>query len=267
MGLLSFMRKSKTEKSSQMLKCAKAGHGSIIGTRSYQQDAYRIDQTADGSKTIVVLCDGMGGLEGGELASNMVADYVLTELQKLVVDENHMGGIDDILASANELVKELKDEDGIPMRAGTTLVIAIVVDGKLDLVSVGDSSLYFYEAASGQMRRLTNDHNYLYMAEQMRDDKTFIYDPFQRGDALVSFIGAPEIKYVDRTTAPIELCKGDKILLCSDGLYNLLSDNEIKEILASDKTPQQIAEEEISVATENIISGQDNTTVVVLEMK
>lgn len=245
----------------------KAGAHTVVGTRSYQQDAYRLNVADDNSRIIAVLCDGMGGLEGGEKASNMVADYVLSQLLQRDADGNYMDGIKGIILKSNELVHGLRNADGNPMHAGTTLVIAVIYDGKLNLISVGDSCIYYYEAASGLMKRLTNDHNYTYMAEQLKNDSSFVFDPHQRGDALVSFIGAPEIRYVDTTPEPIEVHSGDKILMCTDGLYKLLDDETIRSILAANATSQQIAEEEITRATQNVTRDQDNTTVVVLEIE
>lgn len=243
------------------------GHCSVLGTRSYQEDAYRLDLSDDGTRAIGLICDGMGGLDGGDIASNKVADFVMSQLLKDESEGRYIEHIDHILAEANEMVHELKDSDGMSMRSGTTLVLAIIDKGKFDLISVGDSRLYFYEAATDQMIRLTREHNYLFMAEQLKDDSSFVYDPYQRGDALVSFIGAPEIRYVDKTNTPIELKRGDKILLCSDGLINLLSDEEIKKILVSKLKPQEIAEKEIDCASKAVTLGQDNTTVIVMEMK
>lgn len=248
------------------------GISSIVGTREEQQDACYADKIPLINCTFAVLCDGMGGLSGGALASRTAVDFVSGQFTDNLVncDENEKDAFNiqmlKTTSRANDIVKNLKTADGGKLDAGTTMVAVVIKDGYLYWNSVGDSKIYLLK--NGIFRCLTNEHNYRFMAEQKKYDSNFRFDASVREDALVSYLGAESLKYVDTNAEPFKLDDGDVILLCSDGLYKSLKEKDIVANLINEEiTPEEIAENLTSDALKKSIGSQDNTTVIVLKYK
>jgi protein phosphatase len=160
----------------------------------------------------------------------------------------------------------MKDESGKPLRAGTTLCAVYIREGKMNWLSVGDSKIYIFKG--GKFICLTNEHNYMYLANMNKDNENFKIDPNARHDALVSFIGAKNLMYIDINDEPLELEDGDVIILCSDGLYKSLHEEDIVLQLFKEENDMQIVVENmISEVMKKANGTQDNTTVVVMKYK
>lgn len=243
---------------------------SILGTRSYQQDYASV--MVDGSCVVVVLCDGMGGLNGGERASSLAS-------KKLIEDFMHRDQsveINDFLKREAELidrrVANLKDETGRALGAGTTLVAAVVIKDLFYWISVGDSKIYLLKG--GILKSINREHNYrLILSESLKNGKINrqTYDAEEktkRADALVSFIGMGGLQLVDGSRFPINLETDDIILLCSDGVTKSLSDIQIQSIINDNAfNPRIAAERLVDMSLEYSKGGQDNTTAVILTYK
>lgn len=119
------------------------------------------------------------------------------------------------------------------MSAGTTLVAVSVVDGYMQFISVGDSKIYVLR--NGQLRTMNREHNYyLILDEQYRRGEITQDDYLRegaRGEALISYLGMGNISIMDANPIPISLIDGDIIILCSDGLYKSLSEEQIAAII------------------------------------
>ena len=242
------------------------GVSSIVGTRMNQQDSYDVYKQPFKNYTVAVVCDGMGGLAGGEMASKTAARYVSEKLSDASEAEKLDSVMVRIAKDANTRVRELKTNDGQSLKAGTTMAAAVIKEGELHWCSVGDSKIYIFK--DGIFKCLTNEHNYKFLSEQMKNDNSFVYDPNARKDALVSYLGAGELKYIDINQEPIKLADGDVIMLCSDGLYKVLSEEDIVKHLMDDTAPpEETAKNLTSEALRNSRGAQDNTTVVVLRYK
>lgn len=201
-----------------------------IGDRPYQQDCVATDISDDSGAAFAVICDGMGGLAGGELSSKVAAwnlrkafcEAEITDIREFFKSQ---------VKRLDRLVISFAREKGVG-NTGTTLVAAVIEKGELYWVSVGDSSLYLIQR--GKAIRQTRAHNYeLFLKmkldrgevsqEELKRDK-------QKRDALISYIGKGNVDLVDVNTSPIQLQNGDLVLLCSDGLTKILSDDEIEAI-------------------------------------
>lgn len=242
------------------------GTSSIVGSRKNQQDSYDVQKVPFHNYTVAVVCDGMGGLSGGEMASRTASSYISQQLKNANEEENLKTVMLESAKAANDMVKSLKSNSGQPLRAGTTMVSVIVRDGQLHWCSVGDSKIYIFK--EGIFKCLTNEHNYKFLADQMKNDSSFQYDPNARQDALVSFLGAEELKYIDINQEPITLADGDVVMLCSDGLYKALSEEDIVKFLIDDTVSvEETAKLLTGEALKKSKGAQDNTTVVVLRYK
>lgn len=128
-----------------------------IGRRDSQQDAGFV--AACDNETLAVVCDGMGGLTGGERASKAAIEKFLSEYER----EGRLDGgewMEEAIELTDDLVYSLKAPDGTPLGAGTTLAAVHIIADRMYWVSAGDSRIYVLRA--GQMVQITTDHNYFF---------------------------------------------------------------------------------------------------------
>lgn len=247
------------------------GTSSVIGTRKTQQDAVVVSDTEflqsnDFNRGIAVLCDGMGGLSGGELASFVTTKTIHDDFV-FMNPENIPEFFKAEVIKTDEIVYGLQDETGKLLGAGSTLA-SVVIDGdKLYWVSVGDSRIYIIR--NSEMVQVTNDHNYYTLLKQKADSGQITQEEARndpRADALISFIGIGKGSLTDLNEQPFVLQNGDTILLCSDGLYKTLSDQTIAQILlANGQNPSSAATALTQAVMAENKRGQDNATVAVVK--
>ena len=247
------------------------GISSVIGKRNEQQDSVIADDDyalLEREKFIAVLCDGMGGLSGGERASNLCTTYVRDKFHSMHTIENISDFYRETIVECDERVTKLRDENGEPVKAGTTLASVVIRDQKLHWASVGDSHIYFLR--NNQIRCITNDHNYLMLLNEkvkcgeITQEQAYA-DP--QKEALVSYIGIGGVKYMDLNARPFELQGGDYIILCSDGLYRSVSEEDIKNITYGIGDAKDVAECLTEFAMRAGKRHQDNTSAIVIQCK
>lgn len=241
------------------------GASSIIGTRKNQQDS--IYTSCGNDMAIAVVCDGMGGMEGGELASQL-AIRILSE------DFEHREAvrIPDFYRQAvvhmDTGVSRLTHENGESMNAGTTVVSAIIQDDKLYWLSVGDSRIYMLRG--NEFEQVTRDHNYKLRLDNLLEEDLISQEEYlsriAQGEALISYIGMGNVTLMDINPVPFQLMNQDVVLLCSDGLYKRLSDEEIRSIICQelpdvDKAAQRLTQ----IVMEKTTGSQDNTSVILMQ--
>lgn len=242
-----------------------------IGGREYQQD-YALVPGFDAiqcGKYLCVLCDGMGGMEHGDLASKMTADYLYDEFSTADPDIDYSEFLSQKIIEVNKRVSGLEDPDGNPLETGSTVVAIIVDNGKLHWASVGDSRIYLLR--DGHLDQLTTDQNYgSVLLEELRRGMITVEeansDPLK--DALTNYIGMEKTPTVDLSSEPLDLQDDDVILMCSDGLYRTLEDEEIAKTMASyiENIPLA-AYMLIQEVKEKNMAHQDNVTVILSKYK
>lgn len=250
--------------------CLYIGKSSIIGRRDEQQDAIRVDNFysyIESGKAIAVLCDGMGGLTGGAKASRLCSSMVFDDFHNQPESFSIPVFYRNIILRADNEVKSLKDDNGESiLGAGTTLVSVIVEDGHLNWASVGDSRIYIVRG--NEILCITTDHNYMMLLKERVKRGEITQEMAEKNpqkEALISYIGIGGVHYVDFNARPLSLSKGDYIILCSDGLYRSLSEEEIKETVLSFEDDTQGAAYRLTLMAMNKNNKfQDNTSVVVL---
>ena len=209
-----------------------------IGSREEQQDAIKVF-SKDGVCAAVV-CDGMGGLAGGAQASRLTSEMLigmLSEMQEGTDIPDFFLRSIDIL---DEAVFSLCDDEGEKLHAGTTVVSTYLTGSKLYWMSVGDSRLYIFR--SDDMIQATRDHNYFLAMNSMAGEFTPTEDDISNGNALISFIGIGGIEVMDISNNPIDVFAGDRLLLTTDGLFKVLTDDEIKDIIKSHESVDDACE-------------------------
>lgn len=236
-----------------------------VGTRKNQQDSIRFDSNEFCS--VCVVCDGMGGLSGGERASALAADgmtrYLLEHSQSTDVP-TAMGCA---ALKLNEQVKELRDAENRRIEAGTTLTTLFIRGNELFWCGIGDSHIYLYR--NGAMTQLNIDHNLGVHLDQMAQEGTITSEEALRHPqraALTSYLGIQELTLISGNRTPITLQKDDILVQCTDGLYRCLSDDEIGQILEASETVEQAAKLLVETAL-TIPGAHDNTSVALTRYK
>jgi protein phosphatase len=206
---------------------------------------------------LVAVADGMGGHRGGEIASRLAVDA----LRAAFAEDPTADGLVAAVEAANLAVFTEGQATPELQGMGTTIAaVALVADGSLAVVNVGDSRAYLLQ--DGVLRQLTADHSLvadLVRAGQISEDEARTHP---RRNILTRVLGVEPtvVPHVART----EPARGDRLLLCSDGLFNELDEPDIAAILASVPDPAEAATR--LVAEAKLHGGTDNITALVLDI-
>jgi len=248
---------------------------SVIGKRKSQQDSVIIPDykkiTYDNkTRFICILSDGMGGLSGGELASQTVTQNMFRDYYESVWKSDKPQYFDFLNREAdkvNEKVLELTDENGNPLNAGATVVAVIVDENEMHFLNIGDSRIYIIR--DGRIYQITHDQNYFsVLMEKVNNEEITLEEAksHPKREALISYCGIKQLKIKEINLKPVQMKKGDAILLCSDGLYRALSDTEMCDIVSASGRDSNIAAYKlIAAAMDKNYRGQDNTSVVLIK--
>lgn len=241
---------------------------SIIGHREYQQDFAGI--VKEDNTALAVVCDGMGGLSGGERASRDAVMLLLEDYQKEAPREQYTEFLCREAEKMDMEVHELKTEKGEPLNAGSTTVSVILSKGQLYWMSVGDSRIYVLRGDS--MVPVTKDHNYRRELEEslargeISQERFLTESATRKAEALTSYLGMGGLRRMERNGKPFPLEDGDIILLCSDGLYKSLDEHQIRAMILDNKVSMQVAAKRlVRMALDMAVKSQDNTTVILLQ--
>lgn len=232
-----------------------------VGKRPNQQDSVAAVEVNGG--LLVVVADGMGGLRNGDLVSKKVVQTICTEGRRLSAEQLR-GGLMPLLARTNDEVNRMLGPNGL-YQSGSTLVAAVAEPERIRWISVGDSRIYLWRA--GKLLQLNREHNYeaelLVGAVNHQISFQDAWNNPKRG-SVTSFLGMGSLKHVDEMQTPIRTMKGDRFLLCSDGVYNTLKDETIEEILAGNPEPEQALQKLEAAVLRAGIVHQDNFSAVIV---
>ena len=223
---------------------------SIAGQRPYQEDAVLARSLSDG-RVLVAVADGMGGHAAGEVASALALETLVSALE----DGEEL---DAAVRLANARVFEKAKEPG-KNGMGTTLVAALVDDGEYLVANVGDSRGYLVSADG--IRQITDDHSFV--AEAVKSGQSLeqaMATPWR--DALTRSIGTEGQVDVD-VFGPFPVRDHTALVICSDGLYKTLSDEDVHQIFVQAGTPDAGARTLVAEALDR--GSDDNISVVIAE--
>lgn len=235
-----------------------ATHTGLV--RANNEDNYAIIDHDGSFPCVLILADGMGGHRRGELASEIAVNYARSRLQEEIsagsLPDDCSRLLADIIEKANVKVYlgSLASDENHGM--GTTMTMALLTPGKLSMAHIGDCRAYLFR--DNELIRLTVDHT---LVQEMVDAGTLQPDETRghpRRNVLTRALGIPE--YIQPDLATFALAKGDRLLLCSDGLHGFVSDDDIKTQLRKEKSPAILAEKLIRMALD--LGGEDNVTVL-----
>ncbi len=239
-----------------------------IGMRESQQDAAYV--YADDRQVFAVVCDGMGGLSGGQLASRTAIELLIeffhkTKEQDVPVTSRWI----ELLQRVDDIVYSLKDGQGKRLGAGTTLAAISIRNDMLYWLSVGDSHIYV--SRGEEFVQVTEDHIYaLSLDQQLRRgaiSKEKYDSEMERGDALISFVGMGGLLLIDANEDGLALQPNDRIVVCSDGVYRTANVQQLKDYFSNSKTIGEAGQSCIRTIEKERKFDQDNYTLVAVEVK
>lgn len=237
------------------------GKTDIGCSRDENQDTFRCGDVR-GVATWGLVCDGMGGAQNGRLASAVAADCMEEMLYQQLRDDEPAGERDftrmqeDAIQLANAEV--FARSGGGQAMMGTTVVCAVANAGKLHLAHVGDSRAYLFE--NGKLRQVTRDHS---MVQEMVDMGTITSAEATRHperNVITRALGVED--KVEPSYSTLDMAPGAMVLLCSDGLTNMLSFDELQKMMETVDF-YDLPRELVSAALK--AGGDDNITVVVMQ--
>ena len=234
----------------------KAAGSSVIGMkRTNNEDAIYIDE----QEQLYLVADGMGGCSAGEVASSTaISAFVkaMKETQDTEILDKMVGAI----VQCNKAVFEKAKQDVIFMDMGTTLVAAVIENGKVFIVYVGDSRAYLFR--QNQLKQLTTDHSYVMELVKSGSITLQEAEVHPKRNIITRAIGIEED--VEADTVLEEVHSGEQILLCTDGLSGMLSVDEMTKILSKKEPIQQKVEDLTALANEK--GGLDNIPLILIEL-
>jgi len=206
---------------------------------------------------LFAIADGMGGARAGEVASGLAA----AALQENDVNGTGAERVVALMQAANRSVYERSSRDADVAGMGTTMTVALVEAGGITFGHVGDSRAYVLR--DGEIEQLTDDHSLV--AELVRGGKLSAEEAEHHPQRSVITRALGTDPDVDVDTFTVEGRRGDVFVLCSDGLTDMVADDEIGAVLSQRRESLEDAADEL-VRRANKAGGQDNITVVAFEL-
>lgn len=227
--------------------------------RKLNQDyVYTSEMPVGNLKNLFLVADGMGGHNAGDYASRYTIETIVDEISKSS-EESQITVLENAIKSANELIRKKAQEEAELNGMGTTVVAATIDGDKLCVANVGDSRLYIIN--NREIRQITRDHSLVEEMIRMGGLKRELARTHPDKNIITRAIGAQDDVEVD--FFDVNLNKDDVILMCSDGLSNMIEDEEIRMIMQGQRDIVEKAESLVKAANNN--GGKDNIAVVLVE--
>lgn len=233
--------------------------------RKDNQDVYIIEKCDKHKCTVAAICDGMGGAKAGDIASRLAcktfAEMVYGALiSPKVFVGNHEKLLKEACSEANGAVYEYSRFDTSCAGMGTTLVGGVIYKNCAHIVNVGDSRAY--HITPGGILQVSHDHSYVeeMVAIGAITREEAVNHP--KKNVITRALGVD--KSVEADYFDVTLCKDDCILLCSDGLSNMVTNQEMHDAYIEQKTPDKICKALMQLALDR--GARDNVSIVVVKV-
>lgn len=238
-------------------------HSNVGKVRSVNEDALANVKTKNGH--LFVICDGMGGAVGGKTAATLATKSIIVFLDK-VVYPNKSEAIRQAIRFANEQIIIATDKNPTLKGMGTTTCVLLIHEAKIYYGHVGDSRIYL--KTKNRLYTLTKDHSFV---NQLIDNQDISIEQAFNHPNKNRILQALGIKKVINPTianfSP-ELLKGDELLLCSDGLNDMLPDEEILLTMIGEEETENNLDSSLSKLIEKAIAygGKDNVSAQIIRI-
>ena len=206
---------------------------------------------------LFIVADGMGGHNAGDFASRYTVEHVVKVISASTLSEP-AALLGDALRQVNGGLIALADGDPGLKGTGTTFVAATIVQNRLYVANIGDSRLYIVNQSITQV---TRDHSLVQEMVRMGEVRQEEARSHPDKNIITRAVGAVQDLVVD--FFEVELGSGDRILLCSDGLTNMIEDSEIRRIMCSQRDIAESVEQLVYAANAN--GGKDNISVIIVD--
>ena len=228
--------------------------------RDHNEDSVTIVKNENG-EILLAVADGMGGHKGGEIASSIAITHIgkrFTESSSVGTKEDAISFLKEIVSEANMLLYRYTQENPESEGMGTTIVMALLTKDFLLYGNIGDSSGYAIK--KGKMYKITNDHTLVNLLVKSGELTEEAAKNHPRKNVLMRALGANMTVEMDVFDVERDV---EGIFLCSDGLTNMLDDEQINLVLNSDLTIDEKLQKLINKA--NNRGGTDNISVAYLK--
>ena len=244
-------------------------HLPVSGRYSYRTDIGKVRLTNEDQANatvnakgdiFLIVCDGMGGQNKGELASSIAVSHLIDDFNssRFLNVFDVKSWLNRHIRAVNRYIYNEARQNALYRGMGTTLTAVVIYKQTIITAQIGDSRLY--EIKHNQLEQLTNDQtyvNYLYNTGQISKEEMATHP---RRHMLMNALGTYPSVEIDITTKPY---MNQTLMLCSDGLYNNVSETTIASILKGKDSPEEKVNELISIANNN--GGSDNIGIVIWE--
>lgn len=240
--------------------------------RDHNEDAlFTLSSVLSDGKTeepfgLFIIADGMGGHKNGEIASSVtirvVVRYVIDQLYSILLEPQRSTpalGVQEILSAS--VAEAQKAVTQFAPGGGTTLTIALFLGDQLTIAHVGDSRAYLVQPG-GQLQKMTKDHSLVQRLVDMKEIKPEEAEKHPQKNILIKAIGQPDPYQPD--TRMLQFKNGEGLLLCSDGLWGVVSEKSISTILQHEGDPVAACQHLVDAANQN--GGPDNISVIYIRI-
>lgn len=225
--------------------------------REMNQDyVYTSEKPVGNLPNLFIVADGMGGHNAGDYASKYTVETIVDVASKSKLTEP-IAILDEAIQTANRMLIDRANENPQMKGMGTTVVALTILDSHLVIANVGDSRLY---VVNQEIQQITRDHSLVEEMVRLGELDKEIAREHPDKNIITRAIGA--IAEVDIDFFEIDVEQGDCILMCSDGLTNMIEDEDIRAIIMSQRDVAEQAEKLVDTANRN--GGRDNITVIVI---
>ena len=231
--------------------------------RTQNQDSYQIEEL-DRNTKLGVVCDGMGGAKSGNIASSLAIDVFVQEIKRTWNVALSGSKIDQMLRSAVKLANFTVFDQAMQFEEfagmGTTLAAALISGRRVSVVNVGDSRVYAITRTG--IHQLTRDHSLVQMMVERGELTPELARTYPGKNFITRAIGTEAVVECDLFHTTLE--KGDCLLLCSDGLSNMMDDQEILFEVVHGINKQQCCQRLLTIAKNR--GGPDNITSILVQV-
>ncbi len=230
--------------------------------RSHNEDSVTIIKNNNG-EFLLIVADGMGGHRAGEIASSLAVTHLGTRFKNMSSIGSKMDAanwLNDNVSEINQSILEYAQTHEDSKGLGTTLVLALLTKDYLIFGNIGDSSGFVLK--NGKLHKMTKDHTLVNLLVESGNLTADEAKNHPKKNVLMKALGASEKCELDMMDVDTEV---DGILLCSDGLTNMLTVEQIEKVLNEDISIEEMVKKLIRKC--NMRGGTDNISIAYLEMK
>lgn len=230
-----------------------------LGSRDIQEDSIFINQDLN----IYAVCDGIGGVKGGEIASSFIVNAIETELNNApFISTKDI--VEDIVSSAYKNFIEYGLQNEITHRMGTTLIMLVIANGKAIIAHVGDSRAFYFSKKNDNW--ISKDHSLvqeLFEAGVIKTEEEMLVHPYKNKITNALMINSNDVSPVIEINEIHNISKGDFFILCSDGAIENFSNSDMSELFKNETITMSSRWE---IFRENANMSSDNSSAILISL-